>query len=108
MNPRAVRIVVIAACVTLSPFVLVGVLAALGWSAEGAEEEEPRICPELVERVIPVTHKGVRYENVLVIGEVPVPCEKPPSTARVETVLNPTDRSQVDMDREAVDGEGVR
>lgn len=72
----------------------------------GEEREEPRICPELVERVIPVTHKGVRYENVLVIGEVPVPCEKPPSTARVETRIdpNPTDRSQVDMDRNAVGG----
>lgn len=87
MKPRAVRWVMSSACLGAACILLFAVVLF-------AEERE--ICPELVERVIPITHKGVRYEHVLVIGEVPVPCEKPPSSARVETRLG---------DREAVDGE---
>ena len=94
-NPQSFRYVLPAALLGAAICVM---LAAVAFSQEG---DDPRICPELIERVIPITHKGVRYENVLVIGEVPVPCEKPPSSARVETRINP---NPVDVDREAVEG----
>lgn len=64
---------------------------------------QERTCYDDIQRVIPVTHKGVRHPNVLVTGRVPVPCETP-SSGYVETRIN--DANPVDVDREAVDGGG--
>ena len=103
MSARGTRHVLHAAAIGMALGCYALVFGGLAWA--GGAEEEPRICPELVEIVVPLTHKGVRYERLPALVEVPVPCDsKPPSSARVELEINPV---PVDMDREAVDGEAV-
>lgn len=89
MRSYAVRVVSIAVALACFAFVFLG----LAWAS--SSERVPKTCR--VSETMPAEDGGPDWTRWVV-----VPCDpKPPSSARVETGLNP---NPVDVDREAVDG----